>query len=99
MHTLAPAAGPAPQPTPEKKRARSDLEAIFLRYPNLAELKKPQYAAQLEKLTDMWYGSPAMREYGQMAWFILAYHVTGALHAPRSTLVASSEQARQDSPG
>lgn len=50
------AAGQATALSPEKKRARSDLEAIWDRYPNLAELKKPEYAERLATMCDMWYG-------------------------------------------
>lgn len=50
------AAGERGSLSPEKKRARSDLEAIFQRYPNLSELKKPEHAAHLEEMCTMWYG-------------------------------------------
>ena len=69
----------------EKKRAKSDLDAIFSSYPNLAELKKPEHAGNLKTMTEMWYGSAAMQEYGKLSVFTLAYAFTGALHAPRLT--------------
>lgn len=81
---LVSAAGQAPSPT-EKKRAKSDLDAIFSSYSNLAALKKPEHAESLKTITEMWYGSAAMQEYGKLSVFTLAYAFTGALHAPRLT--------------
>jgi hypothetical protein len=45
-----------PAALPEDTPAQSEMEAVFSRYPNLAELKKPKYAERLAKMMAMWHG-------------------------------------------